>query len=75
MSLKVLGSNQTQITKSDGTRILFSYSTPVAAYVPGRGYIRTATSYSKTTAKHINAWLSGTKAATVPPSELDALMS
>lgn len=73
MSLKVLGSNQTQITKPDGTRVLFSYSTPVAAYVPGRGYIRTTTSHSKTTSKHINAWLSGTKAAAVPQSELDAL--
>lgn len=73
MSLKVIGPNQTQVTKSDGTRVFFSYSTPVAAYVPGRGYIRTATSYSKTTSKHINAWLSGTKAATVPQSELDAL--
>ena len=73
MSLKVLGSNQTQITKPDGTCILFSYSTPVAAYVPGRGYIRTATSYSKTTSKHIGAWLGGTKAVTVPQAELDAL--
>lgn len=73
MSLQVLGSNQTQITKPDGTRILFSYSTPVAAYVPGRGYIRTATTYSRTTSKHIGAWLDGTKAATVPQSELDAL--
>jgi hypothetical protein len=73
MSLKVLGSNQTQVTKSDGTRILFSYNTAVAAYVPGRGYIRTATSYSRTTSKHIGAWLSGAKAVTVPQPELDAL--
>lgn len=73
MSFQNLGPNQTQITRSDGTRILFSYSTPVAAYVAGRGYIRTSTSYSKTTSKHINAWLDGCKAATVPQSELDAL--
>lgn len=71
--LQNLGPNQTQIAKADGTRVLFSYSTPVAAYLPGRGYIRTATTYSKTTSKHISLWLGGAKAATVPQPEPDAL--
>jgi hypothetical protein len=29
--------------------VLFSYETPVAAFVPGKGYLRTNVNYSKTT--------------------------
>ena len=57
MKLNNFASNQTQINLNDGTVILFSYKTPVAAYVPGTGYIRTKQNWSRTTSKHINAWL------------------
>lgn len=74
MKLNTLGSNQTEIQTASGNRVLYSYSTPVAAYVVGRGYIRTATHYSATTSKHINKWLDGAKAETVKQSEIDALL-
>ena len=45
--------------------ILFSYETPVAAWVEGEGYIRTEVHYSRTTSRHINQWLSGLRAAQV----------
>ena len=57
MELNNFASNQTQIRLNDGTVILFSYKTPVAAYVPGTGYVRTNYKWSRTTSKHINAWL------------------
>ena len=41
----------------NGNEILFSYQTPVAAFVSGRGYVRTAKYFSKTTSKHINHWV------------------
>ena len=68
MKINVIGANQTLVHLPVGT-ILFSYETPVAAYVSGRGYIRTAEKFSKTTSKHINQWLrrmtgSGSYAAT-----------
>lgn len=59
MTLRNIGSNQTTIEKSDGTVILYSYSTPVAAHVPGKGYLRTRRHFSTTTSKHINKWIGG----------------
>ena len=59
MKLIPLASNQTQLELNDGTVILFSYKTPVAAFVPGQGYLRTNHKWSSTTTKHINKWLRG----------------
>lgn len=56
MNLTTIGANQTMITLADGSQVFFSYNTPVAAYLPGEGYLVTATKHSATTSKHINAW-------------------
>ena len=68
-----LGANQTQLSVGDNL-ILFSYKTPVAAWVSGRGWLRTSTKYSKTTTKHINKWLRGYAAQDVDQSVLDTLV-
>jgi hypothetical protein len=73
MRIRNIGSNQTEITRNDGTTVLVSYETPVAAYRPGEGYIRTEENYSKTTSKHINQWTNGANAHIVPQSEIDRL--
>lgn len=39
---------------SDGRIICWSYGVPVAAFIPGRGYVQTAKKYSSTTSKHAN---------------------
>ena len=39
--------------------ILYSYSTPVAAVVSGKGWFRTEQFFSKTTTGHINRFLDG----------------
>lgn len=72
-TLQHLAPNQTVLALDNGTEILFSYSTPVAAFVPGRGYVKTDRRYSVTTSKHINGW-AGKTAATVPQNELNALV-
>jgi len=41
MKVSAIGSNKTQVSLADGTEVLFSYSTPVAALVPGKGWMRT----------------------------------
>jgi hypothetical protein len=83
MIVQQIGSNQTEVQLADGTCILFSYVTPVAALVPGKGWIRTAHKWSGTTTKHINAWLrkngptssvAGT-VAVVPQWDLDQLVA
>jgi hypothetical protein len=44
------------VTLPDGTEILFSYGVPVAAFVPGLGYVKTSKRYSKTTSTHANRY-------------------
>ena len=56
MQLTPIASNMTEIETSEA-RILFSYRTPVAAYVFGRGYVKTEKYWSVTTSRHINKWI------------------
>jgi hypothetical protein len=78
MLVKQVTVSSTQVSLADGTEVLYSYSTPVAALVPGKGWIRTEQFYSKTTSKHINAWLAkncGGTVQTVPQWEVDQLVA
>jgi len=74
---KNLASNQTEVEVGD-TIIFFSYNTPVAAFIPGEGYVVTETKWSVTTSKHISQWLSRhgvsrDSVSTVPQEFLDKL--
>ena len=73
MQLTPIASNMTEVETSEA-RILFSYRTPVAAYVFGRGYVRTEKWWSVTTSRHINKWLDGGTAKEVPQTYLDKLV-
>jgi hypothetical protein len=73
MKLKPLGANRTEITRADGTVILYSYSTPVAAQLGTGGFVRTDKRWSVTTSKHITQWLEGAHARTVPQADIDSL--
>jgi hypothetical protein len=78
MKVQQVTTTSTQISLADGTEVLYSYSTPVAALVPGKGWIRTEQFYSQTTSKHINAWLRkncGGTVQTVPQWEVDQLVA
>ena len=69
-------SNVTVIEVNDALQVLFSYKTPVAAWVAGRGILRTEKSWSVTTSKHINQWVAMFNRPTVtkvPQEEIDAL--
>ena len=56
MRLTPIATNQTEVETADA-RIFFSYSTPVAAYVFGRGFVRSQEFFSVTTSRHINKWI------------------
>lgn len=51
-----MSSNVAKVLLSDGREVLLSYGVPVAAFIPGRGYIRTDEHYSVTTSKHANGY-------------------
>ena len=53
MQLTPIASNMTEV-ETDSARVLFSYRTPVAAYVFGVGYVKTDQFWSVTTSRHIN---------------------
>lgn len=72
MKLRNMGSNRTILSTGE-KEIFFSYNTPVAAFIPGRGYVRTNKKFSVTTSKHINQYLSGRQAETVDQSFLETL--
>ena len=66
MILRQIGSNQTELSLNNGNSIFFSYETPVAGYSDDIGFFRTATYYSKTTSRHINAYLGDVAFSEVP---------
>jgi len=73
MKLNPIASNMTELTLQDGTKVLFSYKTPVAAEVNGT-YVRTSKKWSMTTSKHINKWLDGVKAEEADQPFFDTLI-
>lgn len=73
MKLKVLGTNKTELSISTNTVVFFSYNQPVAAQVDGKLY-RTSKHWSNTTSRHINEWLGGYKATSMPQEFFDNLI-
>lgn len=57
MELDKQGPNVTVLTLSDGSKILFSYSTPVSIIDRQGKAFKTRTYYSKTTTKHVADFL------------------
>ena len=56
MKLKQIGANQTELHLNNGTIVLFSYETPVAAIGVGVNRLKTSKKWSRTTSKHITQW-------------------
>jgi hypothetical protein len=72
MQLTQIASNMTEVETSEA-RILFSYRTPVAAYIFGEGFVKTEQYWSVTTSKHINKW-GARDGKKVPQARLDSLV-
>ena len=78
MQLTPIASNMTEVETSEA-RILFSYRTPVAAYIFGEGFVKTDQFWSVTTSRHINKWLKDghddlPKCKEIPQARLDSLV-
>ena len=72
MQLTPIASNMTEVETKEA-RILFSYRTPVAAYIFGEGFAKTEQFFSVTTSRHINKW-SAKEGKEIPQSRLDSLV-
>ncbi len=59
----------------DGTRLLFSYETPVAAFIPGDGFIATSANVSPTTAKRIREWIGSRPFRDVEQADIFAVIT
>ncbi|AQT27807.1 hypothetical protein HOR67_gp45 [Ralstonia phage RS-PI-1] len=57
MKLRTIGNHQSVLTFKSGVRLLFSYETPCAVFVPGEGYKKTSEFVSRTTQRHIADWV------------------
>lgn len=66
--------NTSRIKFTDGREILLSYGVPVAAFIPGRGYVKTERKYSVTTSKHANGY-AGRDTAAIDHAEFTALVA
>jgi hypothetical protein len=56
----------TELQFKDGIRILISYETPVAAWVPVPGhYVKSERWISRSSAEHIKQWLDGKQSITI----------
>ena len=73
MQLTPIASNMTEV-ETDSARVLFSYRTPVAAYVYGVGYVKTDKWWSVTTSRHINKWIDNCTVREVSQTFLDKLV-
>ena len=73
MQLVPLASNMTEV-ETDLGRVLFSYRTPVAAYIYGVGYGKTDKWWSVTTSRHINKWIDNCTVREVSQTYLDNLV-
>jgi len=79
--LERLGPSATVLRYNTGTEILYSYETPVAAFVAtgpkesGAGeWIKSEKFFSRTTSKHVGKFIpKGVKAAAVPHAEIERI--
>lgn len=73
MKVKSLAANQTEITLNNGDMVFVSYDTPVAAFISGRGYLKSSTKHSTTTSRHVNKWTEN-RAKEMPQDFFDNLI-
>ncbi len=57
MELETVAQNAFVVALKNGVRLLYSYGSPAAVYVPGRGFLKTNWYISRTTAAHVSAFI------------------
>lgn len=65
MEFQCLAPNCVVVSCSNGTRVLYSYAAPAAAYIPGEGYIKSERYFSRQTSSHVVQFARGNAVRTV----------
>lgn len=73
MRLEKIGANVTVIYVQE-VQVMFSYETPVAAFIPGEGYVKTEKKWSVTTSKQITQWAGRKVEKTKPQEYFDTML-
>ena len=74
MKVKQLGPNKTVITMPNEDEIFFSYETPVAGWICGKGYWRTTEKFSRTTSKHVSQYVNTYRVRDLTPDQTAELL-
>jgi hypothetical protein len=80
--MKILrdGPNKMELQFNDGVRVLVSYGSPVAVFLPepsgymSSGYWRTSAYFSDTTNRHINTWINDDPVSFVDQGQINAVI-
>ena len=74
MKTERLGQNYMVLLFADGLRVLISYETLAAAYVPGKGYLRSSRFVSRATSRHTLQFINGAPFTIVPACDIVSLI-
>jgi hypothetical protein len=69
-----MAANTYTVSLADGRQVCFSYGVPVAAFIPGQGYVKTSDRFSVTTSRHANGF-AGRQATELQPAAFAALIA
>ncbi len=74
MNIRPLGKNQTVVTLPNQDEVFYSYSTPVAGWVCGKGFWRSTEFFSTTTSRHVGKYANTANVRELSPEETAALL-
>ena len=75
MQVRPVGPNQTVITLPNQDEVFFSYQTPVAGWVCGKGFWRTTERFSTTTSRHVGRYANTANVRDLSPEQTAELLA
>ena len=69
------GPNKTVIQLDTGDEVFYSYETPVAGWISGKGYWRTTEKFSRTTSKHVGQYADTYRVRDLSPEQVTELLT
>jgi hypothetical protein len=74
MNVRSVGPNQTVLTLNNQDEVFFSYETPVAGWICGKGFWRTTEKFSATTTRHVGRYANTYRVTDMSPEAVELLL-